>query len=694
MQKFFHCLIIAVCLVISISYLEVEAKENPKDVELGELNVTATRTERTLAEIPAGVSTVSKEDIKNTRMLNLKEALNGMAGVQTETKNGGYDTRLIIRGAGLKARYGVREIMVLMDGVPITDPDGLTRLDFVDTQLVEQIDVVKGPNSTLYGANAGGGVINVITKSPYEEPKSLKLGYGSNDTQVYNLIYGTHIDNTFFTLSASRRSTDSWRKWNEFDTDQFSLKLGQFIDDKTGLEAMVSYSQSDFQLPGSLTKAQFDSDITQRTADIWRQMGRYSQVVFSNIKLEKQVKNLTFKPLVYYQQWEHFHPVTGMINDGGAYNYGADFQTDVKHQIAGGEATLTGGVTAQVDGFSADKFTYRDVTIGSNGKISATLTDKKGERAETAHNGTSKYGLYLQESLRPSDKWIIDLGVRYDLVTFDLDTDTTKEFNYSTGKYKDVNKSVERQKEFKALNPRLGVVYSLTDIYNLYANFSTGFQTPQTQELTSNPNLDPLKVYNYETGVKARWTGGHSLDLSLFYMQVKDEIVQVVQPGPVYEYQNAGESEKKGVELTGRYQLLPGLVLGGSYTYSNFKFKEFTEVRGVGNEDRSGNRYPYIPQHQYSLFAQYKHESGLKFKVDTNTWGRYYVDNANSEQYNGYDFLTNALIGYEQGNWDLSFTAYNLFDQRYAMEVTSDGNATKYNPGAPRTFMGNVTYKF
>jgi len=113
------------------------AVDSPGEKELEEISVTATRTERTEKEIPAAVDTVSKEDIKNTRMFNLKEALTGIAGVQSESKNGGYDSRLIIRGAGLKARYGVREIMVLLDGVPITDPDGMSRLDFVDPQLVE-----------------------------------------------------------------------------------------------------------------------------------------------------------------------------------------------------------------------------------------------------------------------------------------------------------------------------------------------------------------------------------------------------------------------------------------------------------------------------------------------------------------------------------------------------------------------------
>ncbi len=187
MKFVFTAVFIIASLICGYAFAETEEKkETPKQLE--EVVVTATRTERTTEEIPAGVSVVTKEDIKDMRMFGVREALTGIAGVQSETRNTGYDARLIIRGAGLKARYGVREIMILLDGVPITDPDGMTNLERVDTQLIDRVDVVKGPNSTLYGANAAGGVINIITKNPFEEIKSLKIGYGSYNTQLYNLF--------------------------------------------------------------------------------------------------------------------------------------------------------------------------------------------------------------------------------------------------------------------------------------------------------------------------------------------------------------------------------------------------------------------------------------------------------------------------------------------------------------------------
>lgn len=682
-------------LLICVFATGTFADEETRPELLEELVVTATRTERKTEEIPAGVSAVTKEDIKNTRMFNVKEALTGISGIQAETRNGGYDARLIIRGAGLKARYGVREIMVLLDGVPITDPDGMTRLDFVDTQLVDRIDVVKGPNSTLYGANAAGGVVNVITKSPFEEQKSIKLGYGSYNTQMYNLIYGTHIGRTYFTFSGSRRSTDSWREWNEFSTNQGSIKVGHMFDEKTSFEATFNYTKADLQLPGTLTKEQFESDITQLTSEPWRHMGRYSEVFFTNLKLGKEIGNIKLKPVVYFNTWKHYHPVTGIINDGGADVYGADIQADIKHRIAGMEGVLTTGLTGQIDKADGKKYTYRDYVTNAEGRILYTLSDSKGDLAETGEDTTTKWGIFVQESIIPSDRWIIDLGVRYDQVDFDISTEKYKEYSYSAGRYVTKRETINRDKTFDYISPRIGVVYKLSEVFNLYGNISTGFQTPQSSEINVNPNLDPLNAYNYETGLKARFEGGHSFDLSLFYMTVKDEIVQTIEPGNITSYSNAGETTKKGIEFSGRAQVLKGLFLGGSYTYSDFKYEEFTEPISGVNYDRSGKRIPYIPMHQYSLFAYYKHPSGFKFKVDTNTWGKYNVDNANSEKYGGYEFLTNALIGYEKKNLDITLDVYNIFDKRYAMEVTKEaGGATKYRPGAPLTLMARISYNF
>ncbi len=687
--------LLIILILMLICFHTYAAEPGNKQMDLDEVVVTATRTERTTEEIPAGVSVVTKEKIKDTRMFNLKEALTGIPGVQSESKNGGYDARLIIRGAGLKARYGVREIMILLDGVPITDPDGMSRLDFVDSEMVERIDVVKGPNSTLYGANAAGGVINIITKSLFEEAKSAKVGYGSNNTQLFNGTYGTHFGNTYISATGSRRSTDSWREWNEFSTNQGSLKVGHIFSEKVLVEGNISLTKADLQLPGTLTKAQYENDISQLTSEQWRNSGRYSHILYSSLKAEIAVGNIKVKPLAYFQKWDHYHPVTGLINDGGARVYGTDLQTDIKHTIWGMKGVATMGIAGQMDKTDGDKYTYRDFVTSPAGRLLYTTSDEKGNLAEQGKDTISKWGVYLQESLRPTDKWIIDAGVRYDQVLFDIHTEQFREYNYATARYVINRETITRDTSFERVSPRIGVVYKLTPIVNLYSNISTGFQTPQTSELSLNPDLVPSKTYNYETGFKARFAGGHAIDLALFYINVKDDIVQTQLPDNQSSYSNAGETQKKGLELSAQVQALKGLHFGGAYTYSDFTFAEFNEVINGTNFRRDGNRLPYIPMHQYSLFAAYRHSSGFRAKVETNTWGEYEVDNANSETYKGYSFISNVMMGYEWKGLDITLDAYNIFNTRYAVEVTKDsGGAAKYRPGGPCTWMARISYKF
>jgi iron complex outermembrane receptor protein len=195
-------------------------------------------------------------------------------------------------------------------------------------------------------------------------------------------------------------------------------------------------------------------------------------------------------------------------------------------------------------------------------------------------------------------------------------------------------------------------------------------------------------------GLKARHEK-FSLDTALYLMDVKDEVVRVIQPDGYTTFTNAGKTQKKGFEFAGTYQLIEGLEVGASYAYSDYKFKRFSELVGSTNIDRSGNRLPYIPIHQYSTFISYKHTSGFRFRVQTDTWGSYYMDNANTEKYKGYEFLTSASVGYSRGNLDLSFMVDNLFDKKYAVEVTKDTSGVKrYTPGPPRTFLVRLTYNF
>ena len=153
-------LLITGCLLMGASsQVAVAAEAEDEDENIVDtLTVTASRVERYTQDVPSAIDVMGQERIEAATMFNIKDAIRGTPGVLIDSKNGGYDVRLIIRGAGQKANYGVREIMVLRDGVPMTDPDSFSRFDYIDTQDIERIEITKGPGS-LYSSGAAGGTI-------------------------------------------------------------------------------------------------------------------------------------------------------------------------------------------------------------------------------------------------------------------------------------------------------------------------------------------------------------------------------------------------------------------------------------------------------------------------------------------------------------------------------------------------------
>ena len=304
------------------------------------------------------------------------------------------------------------------------------------------------------------------------------------------------------------------------------------------------------------------------------------------------------------------------------------------------------------------------------------------------------YGIYMQETLRPSDAMNIDIGFRFDKSNFDINTVQYSEYSWSKGDYVDFRQPVvtDTDKTFDLFAPRLGLTYAMNDQLSVYGLTAQGMQVPSESEIRENPNLDAATARNIEAGLKGRaldW----SYDLTLYRTVVEDEIVSTLN-GYVTEFQNAGETLKKGLEFEGRYYLGKHFWAGGSYAYSDYTFTDFQEpVYGVGNVDRSGNAIPYIPKNQYSLSLDFYDLKGFRGRLQANTWGSYYMDNANTEKYDGYDFLTSLTLGYGKDRHGITLNVDNLFDQRYAAEVKKNTSGLKtYYAGSPRRTMLTYTY--
>ncbi|CAM3943930.1 TonB-dependent receptor [Arcobacter cloacae] len=680
-------------------------------VTLEQMSVTATKIEKATKEISESIAVVDEKTIEDKNILNIQDALQNIPGVIAESSSNSPSPRLIIRGAGLKARFGVREIMVMKDGVPMTDPDSFTRFDFIDMQDVSSIEVQKGPGS-INAVNSTGGVIQLITKSVFDEDKnSIKVGAGNDNQRNVNLkLRGAIDENDFasFTLS-SRKINNSWRDNNEFDTTQVTLKYGHIFDDEATIENELSYTESNLNLPASMTKNEFEefkkSGKQHDTSNQWQHSARDSKIISLNSKYEKEVGDITYKPRFYFNSWEHFHPVTGLINDADDNKvFGTDLEFNLAHKLFSKDAMLVGGLTLKMDKTNdAKKYQYRDiqtqtVTSGwppsSVTQIVKTLSNEKGALSSTEDSQTLLYGAYLMESFKVTDKLGFDISTRVDKLKFDIDGNEITKYDYASKSYKAGIGEYAIDSSFTLLSGKLGSTYAITDNTNIYASIAGANQAPTTSELGENEDLKKSQSINYEVGLKTR-TDKYSSDLALFQNFVDDEIIQIKDANGNSIYDNAGKTDKKGLEYNIAYDLTSSIQVGGAYAYSDFKFDTFNEqVRG-SLVSRDGNYLPYIPKNQYSLFAAYNLANGFKTRVTTRTYGSYYMDNANTQKYEGYDLITDFMIGYEKNNHNIQLNINNLFDKYYASEASKDVfGVESYKAATPRMTMLTYTYKF
>lgn len=673
-----------------------------KTTRLDEVSVTATRESRATKEVPQAIVVIGEEQIKNFRMDNLKDALGGIAGVQADSKNGGYDTRLIIRGAGQKPSQAITEIMILRDGVPLTDAESSTLLETLDTQDIEKIEVSKGPGN-IYNTGTSGGTVQIFSKSVFDSStNAVKAGLGEQGSESYHLRYGGMVSpDQALAITASRRTQEnSWRQWNRSGSDQISLKHGLMLGGNATWESELSYAAADQQRPGSMSEAQFAAFVQSgeqpSTQDVWKHTGRYSSTWSFNTRYEQEMGAWTIKPRLYLAQSDFTMPNIGYITEtvDAITTVGAELEAHHRHRFGAMAGTLVAGLTLKNE--SSDdqrRYEYRDVQKDGTGKIIATLSDARGKLAIAENSQNTLHGVFAQENLRLSERLLVDVGFRLDKSSFELNQNEITKFNGTTMKYQAGAGFSTRTADFSLFSPKIGASYKLAPRISLYTAASQSEQAPSTSDMIWNPDLKAPRSRNYEIGLKGRaekW----SFDAAYYVNPVDDQIVRY-KVNTENVVANAGKTDRKGFEFSGSYHIAQGLKAGVSYSWTEYTYADFVEVVNNVNVNRSGNRVPYVPENQYALFADYRHPSGFVARGQVNTWGSYYVDNANSAQYDGYELVTSLMLGYRKAPHSLTLNVDNLFDKRYAMEVTKDATGKiGYYAGAPRTAMLTYQYAF
>ena len=671
-------LTVLLCAMFTFTVPEVHAVDTSAE-KLGDITVEATRVDKSLYEIPASVGAVDKDDIQFGRQqLGLDESLNQIPGIFMQNRhNFNQDLSISIRGFGI-AEFGIRGVKVYVDGIPGTLPDGQGGIDNIDIGSIDRMEVIRGPSSSLYGT-ASGGVINIYTEDgptvPFVEGRAT---VGSFDFSLFQVKAGGQKENINYMVSASRLNYDGFRPHSQTERNLLNSKFRWDIDNTSSLTLTANVLDKPIaEDPGSVNRAQYKSsygsaraqNITydaEETAD-QQQFGLVYRKNFGT-KHEFIARNY-----YVFREFDNKLPFGAPFSAGGMVSLdrfftGGGLQYSYSDSILGHRNRLTIGF--DIDSQMDERKNYQN-QFGKSGPLSLDQDED-----------VFSWGAFLQNEFSITDYLELTFGVRYDEVEFDFTDHFLSDGTDDSGNLK-----------FDEWSPQVGLLWKIHDAINLYGSISTSFETPTSTEFTPpsgtsgfNSGLGAQTATNYEIGVKGVLPNRLSYQLSVFRADVSNELLPAgtnVDLGSLF-FNNAGESERFGLEAGLTYRLLPGLDITLAYTYSDFEFETFIDPTIPA--DYSGNKIPGAPQHFGNAEIAYYHPSGFYGAFDVQAVDQIYVDNANSDAAEGYA-VANFRAGYTTYFGDTEFTPFfgvnNIFDREYVGNVRINDSFGRFFDPAP-----------
>ncbi|MDG2308786.1 MAG: TonB-dependent receptor [Candidatus Binatia bacterium] len=666
-------LLLATLILLPAAPLWSGAESSPPttDEHVDTIVVTGTRSKKSLHRIPAAMSVVEGDDIRKARpTVGLEEPLRRIPGVFVQNSgNYAQDFRVQIRGFGTRAAFGIREVKVLVDGLPETLPDGQSQVDTIELATIQRVEVLRGAGASLYG-NAAGGVLHVITDDPPEEPGvNLSATGGSYGMAKIVGQFGAQRGNLGGIGTASYLQTDGYRDHSGARSAAFIGRLVWDLDEKTELKVLLDGAHAPkADDPGGLTGEQANQDPRQaRDRNVLLDAGESVDQIRLGAVLDRDLESGSLDAYAYTLYRDFFTklpivPAQGdgivqfdRISPGGGLRYSYD------RPVLGWDQTLTVGTDIQYQRDDRQRFANEE---GQKGTLGLDQIEE-----------VTGAGIYLREAVSLTADVEVSGGVRYDTVHYSVDVKTPPDSDASGSRTLD------------AWSPSGGVVFTPTEALSLFGNVSTAFQVPTTTELVNpdgpgfNPNIQPQTARSYELGLRF---GPPHLDMgvALYRIDIDDELIPFETPAGRVAFRNAGRSRRYGVEVDWRSELLQGLVWTGSGTAMRAKYINYTTDDG----DFAGNREPGIPPWFVYQELAYGHDSGLHAALEAYLVGGYFVDDANTATTPGYGLL-NVRFGWDTtvGDWDVQpfVGLQNLTNARYDGTVRLNAFGGRYYEPAP-----------
>jgi iron complex outermembrane receptor protein len=712
--------------------------------------ITGTRVEQNSFDLPMAIDSIDAATIQEQRAtVNLSEVINRVPGVASAGKeNYTQEQSLTIRGFGARSAFGVRGVKLFADGIPASTPDGQGGTGLFDLASASRIEVLRGPFSALYG-NHSGGVVQVFTEDgPERFTLTPSFQFGSYDTARYGLKFGDTIGIFNYTASVSHFRTDGYRAYSESDKDQANFKAKWQLGDRSTLTVVGNYMHQQGQDPLGLNIDQLNADRRQqgtgalsgangiRNAEFFgtRRTLENSQggVIFETALTDRDTVRAAF--FLGNRNNAQYLAINALVQNniraaGGLSTFDRDYWgTNVRWTHRYDKATMTVG--AEYERADEDRKGYRNGATVANDNLLNVNYGSQGELKRNELNTAEQSGIFLQGELEATERILLSAGVRYSKVEFSSKDKfvCTTDGAACSGSTLTVNTGLNRlnpddsgSADYSDWTSTVGAVFKLTPTTNLYANAGQSFEAPTLIELAYRPNdlsgmnfdLKPSTSMQYEIGVKSYVTDATRIDAAVFYIDSEKEIVtQSNQNGRVV-YQNAGDTSRKGFELSIDSRLNQNFAAYAALTLIDAKFEDAfrtclvaqcasTTPPGITANSSvvaEGNKIAGIANKSFYGELTYRH-AGLGFNgaIEYRASGRMFGDDTNQVRVGGYGVAA-IRGGFTQklGGWRVSEFARidNLFDKEYVGSVyINAGEALTgryYAPAGERSWLIGIS---
>ena len=614
------------------------------------------------------VSEISYDEYQ-IKPVNFQDAIDFSAGLWiTNSENQAQDNRMAIRGFGARSAFGIRGLKIILDGVPLTTPDGQSQVDNIPFQLIENVEIMKSLSSTRYG-NASGGVVIINTFSNLADKYIVEAGYGSYGYKNIKGTYSTNSEKSSTILNISQAESDGYRDHSSYLNKSLFFKHVRKFQN-INLKFNLLYFDSPYAFdPGGLNIESVEEN---------RLQARDRNVLYNSQESIKQIQTGVVL------DWD---TKLGEVNSNVYYS---------NRDFVGLLPFTNGGYVELNRDFAGVEISIKDKSQNFEWMVGTSIQDQKDDRKRFENNegekgaitldqieSFSSYGAFALGSYN-KENYSIQSGVRFDLHEISLDDNVGIDQQY-----------VEYSKSLKAFSPNVGFIYNLNKKDEVYINYGKSYETPSLSELSANPNgvgfngdLNPMNSSGFDLGFRNK-SQNLSYSITAFYIKTKDEIVRYELEGfeGMNFYRNLGTSKRIGTEIEVSYNLGNSGVLNASYTQAKYEFK---------NQEVSGD-LPGIPKSNFALEWLYGYKD-FDLKLDLKYVNSLYADNNNEVKVPSY-LLSNIALKNKfnlKGFFlEVGLHVRNLLDEKYYDNIRTNAFGNRfYEPASLRSFILSIKTTF